>query len=1692
MVGWAKHKNLATQYGCDRVHILRRVSAGSRATIHCRVSGSPVSEVRWYKDGALLHPHAHSHIMLQGRDTLIISAVGERDAGMYQCMAANNLGESQASSELTIRDSPPTLRHTFIEQTIQRGQSVSLKCSALGHPTPEITWTLDGRPITPTNHYGRGRVNVGSWVDDSGQVVSQVNITRAEHLDGGVYTCLASSMAGKVQHRAKLNVYGPPTSRTQVNVSVAAGTEATLICPVAGYPITSVSWMLHNRPLTPTARRSPRGDGTLVIQTVEADQDVGKYTCTASSSQGRTATASFHLSVVGPPVLAELKFPDGLVEGMRFSLACSLLSGDLPISLRWTRDGRPLPQDPVLTETHSRFFSNLVFSDIRARHAGQYTCTASNVAATSTVIAVMHVQVPPSWVVEPSDVSVVGGEEVALECHAQGTPSPSVTWKKTTNGVGVEEWASVVGDGWRIKTPRPGSLRIRDARAEDSGRYLCEASNGVNPPISKTVSLTVLEGARVENRMANVSAAVGDTLSIRCPARGDIPISFAWSRDGAALSAAPPPGMEMRLDDGGRTSVLVIRQTTRSHAAVYSCQATNRYGTDSSTIFVNIVERPDPPAHVHVQNVTSRQVRLAWAPPFDGNSPLTHYLLQHWPARSHTQTPLNTTLPPDVTDAVLKDLSPGTVYHVQVVAVNQRGVSPPSPTLSITTLHEPPTAPPARLRAVAHKPGTISVSWQPPAPHLNPGEVTGYQVGYQETESDDPNEFQWRSVKRTEMTTELTGLRHYTVYTVTVRAVNSVGSGPTSQAVTVTTSQGVPSAPPDGVQCDPLTSQALRVRWNPLAPHLSNGPVQGYKVFYKRTTNIEGTNPVEIKRTTNLETNLHGLSRFTNYSIRVLAFTTAGDGVVSNPVFCVTLEDVPGAIPQVKALASSKSSVVVSWLRPTHPNGDISYYTLYYRPLNTHQATRSLKVGVEVGASPWAEISREVVGLDNHARYEFWVTAWTRVGEGGASRVVSQNPSAKIGAKIRSFGQSVEVVAGGSLTLPCVVVGSPAPAVTWKHVSRDKTQEPIQSLPDKSLHVSVVGADAAGNYTCLAHNPNGHDEVMWEVKVVQTPPPPSLTVKYSTETSIHLSWVTAGNGGKPITGYVVRYCLENENAWIEENIEPGETKYSLENLRCGSTYRVQVAAVNIVGRGEVSMTQNIRTRGSAPPKPRHPDLISVNSSAITLHLYTWPTGGCPITGWNVEYRQHASSSFISLRDHVPPTPDSFTIPELAPLTWYQLRVTATNAAGTATATYDVATASLTGATLAPESVVEVVKGGGPPLYLDPHVLAPIVSGIACTLALLLCVGLLVSRGRARFMKPDGGANQGGGGNGRGGGGGGRRGSGPTYSRSLAELQNHRNDSQEQLSPAAQAKHDEAYSVEEPYEIYPYATFSVPPLSVGGGGALDYTLQFQTFGHQDCFEGQPQPPRSSSFMGSQRREGGTGPTPEIACISSQQTLPISSVGVRGRGCRRTKSGDENTRGSDSEPDTSGGSPGNVAVQPGADTYKVPVRLRRGPDFTFHPPDSSTESNDERSPVPPRRPPHQQQQQQQQQQPQQQIQLKQQQQQQQQQQQVKQPQQQATNPPPPHAHAAQHGRRYHAFTPAHAHVLRSNTLESVYSVEGAVGGPLRPPTGFSDSRELSEAECDRDPRETGLGAATPRGLQPRRPVATRSGNDYSIHV
>lgn len=52
-----------------------------------------------------------------------------------------------------------------------------------------------------------------------------------------------------------------------------------------------------------------------------------------------------------------------------------------------------------------------------------------------------------------------------------------------------------------------------------------------------------------------------------------------------------------------------------------------------------------------------------------------------------------------------------------------------------------------------------------------------------------------------------------------------------------------------------------------------------------------GNIEAETKITTEVSTEVHGLQKYSNYSVQVWAFTQVGDGVKSRPIYCMTDED---------------------------------------------------------------------------------------------------------------------------------------------------------------------------------------------------------------------------------------------------------------------------------------------------------------------------------------------------------------------------------------------------------------------------------------------------------------------------------------------------------------------------------------------------------------------------------------------------------------------------------------------------------------------------------------------------------------------------------------------------------------------------------------------------------------------------------
>ena len=79
--------------------------------------------------------------------------------------------------------------------------------------------------------------------------------------------------------------------------------------------------------------------------------------------------------------------------GESISVVCAILKGDLPIEITWSLNGEPISRDRsdinVLATTRKN--SILSIESVAARHAGEYTCAASNKAGATSHSAILAV-----------------------------------------------------------------------------------------------------------------------------------------------------------------------------------------------------------------------------------------------------------------------------------------------------------------------------------------------------------------------------------------------------------------------------------------------------------------------------------------------------------------------------------------------------------------------------------------------------------------------------------------------------------------------------------------------------------------------------------------------------------------------------------------------------------------------------------------------------------------------------------------------------------------------------------------------------------------------------------------------------------------------------------------------------------------------------------------------------------------------------------------------------------------------------------------------------------------------------------------------------------------------------------------------------------------------------------------------------
>ena len=109
--------------------------------------------------------------------------------------------------------------------------------------------------------------------------------------------------------------------------------------------------------------------------------------------------------------------------------------------LRYIEVGR----GPKISENHLNFRILVA----RPEHAGIYECKAESVAGDDKLGFNLDVHQPPTMITSNKEVSGIEGQNLVLECAAEGHPKPEIIWRKNGQKINLNSGRvrSLVGQG---------------------------------------------------------------------------------------------------------------------------------------------------------------------------------------------------------------------------------------------------------------------------------------------------------------------------------------------------------------------------------------------------------------------------------------------------------------------------------------------------------------------------------------------------------------------------------------------------------------------------------------------------------------------------------------------------------------------------------------------------------------------------------------------------------------------------------------------------------------------------------------------------------------------------------------------------------------------------------------------------------------------------------------------------------------------------------------------------------------------------------------------------------------------------------------------------------------------------------------------------------------------------------------------
>uniref|UniRef100_A0A8C1M0X8 Contactin 3a, tandem duplicate 2 n=1 Tax=Cyprinus carpio TaxID=7962 RepID=A0A8C1M0X8_CYPCA len=815
----------------------------------------------------------------QETGNLYIAKVEPSDVGNYTCVVVNRITKGKVLSSPTplvlrtdgvMGEYEPKIEVHFSDMVpAAKGSVVTLECFALGNPVPEITWRrANGVPFP-------SKVKM-----KNSNVVLEIPSFQQE--DAGGYECVAENKMGKNTVQGRLSFHAKP-QWVQTMRDSALSVEERLFweCKTSGKPKPSYSW-LKNGELLAAEDRIQIENGALTIGSVNLS-DAGMYQCVAENKHGIIYFSAELVVLASPPDFSRSPLRALLKAKTGSTVTMECRPQAFPTAISMWRKGN----EPVIVLLSFRITllpdGTLRITNVTKMDGGNYACLARNQFGVASTTGRLLVTDPTQITQGPVDMEIIVGESIVLPCQISCDPALDVSFSWAFNGQllnKLDQHYEHVGGSIS------GDLMIRNIQLKHAGKYVCVVDTDVES--LSAVAILIVKGPPGAPDGVTVEEITDSTaqLSWRPGQDNGSPITSyiiqaktAFTVGWQAVNTVPEV-----IDGNTLTATVVDLNAWVEYEFRVLARNSVGVGEPSPASLKTRTEDAVPdttPTDVGGGGGSKSELVITWEPvPEDlQNGDGFGYIIAFRPLGEVNWTHAVTSIPSQSRYVYRNEsILPFSPFSVKVGAYNTKGQGPFSPVAIVFSAENGETV--DRIMSSAQK-LTFSVIYSVFNGFFfsaSPERVLGYEVVYWEDDTK-PETMGKVRVSANQNKVNISGLREYTQYFLTVSAFNTAGTGPLSPTINVTTKKSPPGQPPLNVEWN-LIGSKLTVHWEPVISLEMESDVTGYQVSASQQCKPQKINTI----TTNLTSVELTLPADDDYIIQIRALSDGGEGMPTEPI----------------------------------------------------------------------------------------------------------------------------------------------------------------------------------------------------------------------------------------------------------------------------------------------------------------------------------------------------------------------------------------------------------------------------------------------------------------------------------------------------------------------------------------------------------------------------------------------------------------------------------------------------------------------------------------------------------------------------------------------------------------------------------------------------------------------------------------